>query len=219
MIELHWIISNDILCTLINLCGINSTHTVHQGLLCCFTLCIAFWGILSRHSLSFYEELTVGFVSGGATAHGPNVLWSTPPIQESTIKTAPMESPSMLETVHVWQIKDVSSRVPLCCTFPKSVIQAYHKVQKSVETVPYIKDTRHGVILLKCEIPVPPWELVPHCTCTSPKWSRLVLTSLRITTHCTWCSQSSQFQGGWFVLFWGWLRQAFWLIFSWPVSW
>ena len=45
-----------------------------------------------------------------------------------------------------------------------------------------------GGILLKCEIPVPPWELDPHCMCTPPKYNRLVLISLRIITHHVWGS-------------------------------
>ena len=73
---------------LINCCGVNSTHTVHQGILCCFTLYIAFLvGILARHSLSFSGELFAWLVSGGAAVHRPNVLWSTPPIQKSTTGT------------------------------------------------------------------------------------------------------------------------------------
>ena len=134
------------LCYSINLGGIVSTSTVHQSLLFCFTLYIAFGDIPSRHSLSIHEELTVCFVSGGAAVHGPNVLWSTPPIQKSTIETTWMESPSMLEIAYVWRIENVSSWVPLHCTFPKSIVQAYDKVQTSVETIPYIEGTRKGVI-------------------------------------------------------------------------
>ena len=85
----------------INLCDINSTHTVQQVLLCYFTLYIAFGDILSRHSQSFYDELTVWFVSGGVAAHRPNVLWSTSPVQRSTMETTLMELPSMLEIVCV----------------------------------------------------------------------------------------------------------------------
>ena len=167
---------------LINHCGVNSTHTVHQGLLCCFTLYIAFFGgILARHSLSFSGKLLVGFVSSGAAAQGSNVLWFTPPIQTSTIDTTWVESPSMLQIVL------------LHCTLPESIVQAYHQVQTSVETISYIEGARSGGILLRCEILVLPWELVLHCMCTLLKWNRLVLTSLRIITHHVW--------SGWFGWF------------------
>ena len=86
----------------------------------------------------------------------------------------------MLKIAHDRQI---SCRVLLHCTFPESIVQAYHQVQTSVETIPPIKDTMSGGISLKCEILVPPWELVPcHIMCTVLKWSRLAVTSLRIIT-------------------------------------
>ena len=85
---------------LINCCGVNSTYTMHKGLLCHFTMCIAlFWGILARHLLHFYGKLLVWFVSGGAAVHRPNVLWSTPPSKKSTIETTWVESPPMLKMV------------------------------------------------------------------------------------------------------------------------
>ena len=67
--------------------------------------------------------------------------------------------------------------------FQKSIVQAYHQVQTSVETVPYIEGARSGGISLKCKISVLPWELVPHCVYTPLKCSSLVLTSLRIITN------------------------------------
>ena len=104
------------------------------------------------------------------------------PFQKSTIETTWMEYPSMLKIAHAWQI---SSGVPLHCTFLKSIVQAYHQVQAnveaipyiegarsvgislsivqayhqvqaSVETIPYIEGAKSGGISLKCKILVPP---------------------------------------------------------------
>ena len=74
-------------CCSINLGGIISTSTVHQSfyfiadITVLFYLIHCFGVILSRHSGILYEELTGWFVSGEAAVHGPNVLWSTPPIK------------------------------------------------------------------------------------------------------------------------------------------
>ena len=43
---------------------------------------------------------------------------------------------------------DGTSRVSAQCTLLKSIIQAYHKMQTSVQTIPHIEGTRRGVILL-----------------------------------------------------------------------
>ena len=142
-------------CYSINLGGIISTHTVHQGyllllqmLLGCFTLYITFRVILSQHSQSLYRELTVWFISGGVAVHRPKCPLVHSPIQKSTIATTSMESPSMLEIVCIWQIWDVSSRVSSHCTLPKSIVQVYHWMQTSVGTIPYIEGTVRRVILL-----------------------------------------------------------------------
>ena len=91
------------------------------------------------------------FISpGGATALGPNILWSTPPIQKSTIETASMASPSMPEVVCVWQIYDDSSSVFTLYSSGKCC-KAYHKVQTCVQTIPHIKGTRRGVTSLECK--------------------------------------------------------------------
>ena len=85
----------------INLSGIISTSTVHQGFyliadVTVFTMLVylihCFGVILSRNSQSLYEELTVWFASGGAAVLRPNVLCSITPIQKSTIATTSMES-------------------------------------------------------------------------------------------------------------------------------
>ena len=191
---------------LINCCGLNSTHTVHQGLLCCVTLYITFLWDYTSHTLTKFlwgATCLVCNTNRGAAVHRPNVLWSTPPIQKSTTKTTWVESPPMLKIAQALQIFSI---VLLHCTLPKSIVQAYHQVQTSVDTVPYIKGTRVGGILLKCEIPVPPWELVLCCMCTPLKWSRLVLTSLRIVTHQFWGGQFGQFKVNWarLLCWWAW---------------
>ena len=55
------------------------------------TLTESLWGLLSW------------FLSGGAAVPRPNNLWSTLPIQKSTIEMTLMESPSMLKVSGAWQ--------------------------------------------------------------------------------------------------------------------
>ena len=61
---------------------------------------------LTRHLWSLYGELSLSFPSG-AVALGPNILWSTPPIQKSTIESTLVVSPPMPEIICVWQTFDV----------------------------------------------------------------------------------------------------------------
>ena len=70
---------------------------------------------LPRHYQGLYWELSLGSPSGAA-ALGPNVLWSTPPIQKSIITSILMVSPSMPKMLCVWQTCDGSSRVSSHCT-------------------------------------------------------------------------------------------------------
>ena len=74
------------------------------GLTVLFHLIHHFLGYTVQTLTDFHEELTVWFVSSGAAVHGPNVLWSTLPIQRSTTETTSIEFPSMLEIVYVCQI-------------------------------------------------------------------------------------------------------------------
>ena len=122
---------------LISCCGVNSTHTVHQGLLCCFTLYITFfWGYAGQTFTQFLWGLLVWFVSGGTAAHGPNVFWSTPVIQKSTIKNYMGGIP-------------IDAKDCLCLTdfkqsaftlyFSQKHCTAYHQVQTSMEIIPYMK--------------------------------------------------------------------------------
>ena len=78
-------------------------------------------GVYCPDTQSFYEELTVWFVSGGAAMHGPNVLWSTPPIQKSTIETTSMESPSMLELFMSDRLRMFQVECLNTVLFPKSL--------------------------------------------------------------------------------------------------
>ena len=96
------------------------------------------------------------------------------PIQKYTIETTLMQSPSMPVIVCVWQIYDGSSRVSSHCTLLQSIVQAYHKMQTTVQTIPHVKGTRRGVISLQCKILVPhgSWFLVMHALCLSEAgWS------------------------------------------------
>ena len=104
-------------------CSINLGATglvlLLQMLLCCSTLYIALRVILSRHSQGLYEELTVWLVSGKVAVHRPNVLWSTPPTQKSTIKLHQW-NPCPIQKMFVSdRFKIFSSRVSSHCTFPQ----------------------------------------------------------------------------------------------------
>ena len=80
-----------------------------------FTVYIIFGVVLPRHSQGLYGELFFGF-PGGAAALRPNILWSTPPIQKSTLKSTLMVSPSVPKIVCVWQTCDGSSRLTSHCS-------------------------------------------------------------------------------------------------------
>ena len=150
---------------LINHSGCTSTNTMCQVFFFSmlphyFTMYIAFWVALPRHSWDLYGELSFGFPSGAA-ALGPNILWSTPLIQKSTKESTSMVSPPMPKIVCVWQTCDGSVRVSSRCGLHKNCVQARHDVQANAQVSPHIKGTGKHVILPCCKILVPQWELVP----------------------------------------------------------
>ena len=79
---------------------IQCTRFFFQVLPYYFTVYIVLRVVLPRHSWGLYGELSFGYPSG-ATALGPNILWSTPPIQKSTIKSTLMVSPSIQKIICV----------------------------------------------------------------------------------------------------------------------
>ena len=68
-----------------------------------FTMYIVFRVILPRHSWSLYGGLSFDFPSGTVVLR-PNILWSTPPIQESMIDSTLVVSPPMPEIICVWAV-------------------------------------------------------------------------------------------------------------------
>ena len=152
--------------SLINFCCFNSTYTVHQGLLSCFTLYIAFWGYTIQTLTTFLWGANCLVVSGGAAVHGPNVIWSTPPLYKNPPQKLHGWNPHPCSfcggIAHVWWIEDVPSRVSLHCTFPKSIVQAYKCGDCSIHQ-------RDQVWCCFAEV----WNfgtsmgVVPHCRSTS----------------------------------------------------
>ena len=67
----------------------------------CFTLSVTLFLVWDCQSLYAYYSL--GFFLVKAAVLRPNNLWSTPPIQKSTIGTMLMESLSMLKVSGAWQ--------------------------------------------------------------------------------------------------------------------
>ena len=72
-------------------------YIMYEGLCCHFLLCLSHCFLVgaAAHSQSLYWVYSFGFFSGGAVVLGPNNLWSTSPIQKSTIETTLREVPSM----------------------------------------------------------------------------------------------------------------------------
>ena len=140
-----------------------------QSLLCCFHLILHLWGIPSRHSQSFCEELVCKWWGSCAWTKCPLVPSPHPKIHHRNYMDGIPIHARNCSCLTDWRCFKQSA---FTLYFPKSIVQTYHKVLTSMEPVPYIWGTRSGVILLKCKILVPPWELVPHCMCTSPKWSK-----------------------------------------------
>ena len=87
------------------------------------TMYIIFRVVLPRHLQRLYGKLSFGFSSGTA-APRPNILWSTSPIQNSTIEVTLMASPSIAGIIFVWQIWDGSNRVCLHCIPHVNAVQA-----------------------------------------------------------------------------------------------
>ena len=91
---------------LINHGGVTSTNTMCQVSLFLMLphglpMYLVSGIILPRHWQSLYGE-SFGF-PGGAVALRPNILWSTPPIQKSTIKSTLVVSLPIPGIVCVWQ--------------------------------------------------------------------------------------------------------------------
>ena len=126
-------------------------YIVHQGSSCCFLLCLSpsFLGGVAAHSQGLYGGYPCWiFFSGGAVALQPNNLWSTPPIQKSTIETTLREFPSM----------------------PKWVVLSWHGVEK-VECV-------HTVLSQKMVYRQDmPWKQIHRPTNVSKMLDRLVSVS------------------------------------------
>ena len=107
----------------INQCGVISTSTVHQGFYLIADDTVLFY-LIHHFQGCIVQTLTEclwgadWFSSSGAAMLWPNILWSTPPVQKSTIETTWIESPSMQEIVCVWQICNGSSTVSSHCTLP-----------------------------------------------------------------------------------------------------
>ena len=79
-----------------------------------------------------------------------------------------MVSPPMPGSICIWQICDGSNKVSLHCISHENAVQAWHDVKADAQSNPYIEDTRKDIILPYCKIPVPPWELIPHCSQALP---------------------------------------------------
>ena len=86
------------------------------------------------------------------------------------------------------QTCDGISRVYSHCTSPESIVQTWY----SMKTSPCVPDIGQPGTCLHTEIPVPPWESVPGFSCAASKWSRLIQTTLRCVTWCTWCDYPRQ---------------------------
>ena len=116
-----------------------------QVLLYCTTVYLVFRVALPRHSQDLHGELSFGF-PGRAAVLRTNILWSTPPIQKSTIELTLMVSPSMPGIICVWQIWDGLHRVCLHCIPHENTVQAWHDVKADAQASPHIKGTGKDVI-------------------------------------------------------------------------
>ena len=91
--------------------------------------------------------------SGGAAVLRLNNIWSTPPIQKSTIETTLMVPQPTPGFVFVCQICNGLSIVSSHCTPHKNIVQAYLDVQADAQANPHIEGTGEDVILPQCKIP------------------------------------------------------------------
>ena len=95
----------------------------------CQTLPESLWGLFSW----------VFFLVRAATP-GPKNLWSSSPIEKSTIETTLMESPSMLNVSGAWQKWDGTSKVYLHYTSHENGVQAWYQVEANAQTNLCIQD-------------------------------------------------------------------------------
>ena len=108
-----------------------------------FTMYIIFRVLLPRHWQGLYGVLSFGFPGGSAVLR-PNILWSTPTVQKSTIKSTLMVSLSIPKFVYVWQTCDGLNTVSSYCILHKYSVKAWHDVQADAQANLHMEGHQEG---------------------------------------------------------------------------
>ena len=96
--------------------------------------------------------------------------------------------PLNVEVSSAQQTYDVVSRVHFTPYFPENSIQTEHNVQTDTQANLCIPDASWPSICQQTKVLVPPWKSVPGGSSATPKWDRLIGTTLGCAICCAWWS-------------------------------
>ena len=156
---------------------------VHQGSCCyCFWLCLStsFLGGVATHSPGLHREIVLEFITQWGQLHLGQIIFGPLPHHPKIHHRDYIERiPLNAKLSSALQTYDGISRLYSHCTSPENGVQARY----SIPDARWTGSCQQTIVL------VPPWKSVLGFVCATPKWNRLIQTTLGCVIYCTGCDQ------------------------------